>query len=397
VRIAFISTEPPYPDLVMGGQLDCHELAESLRRQGVHCALIAAALPPNYDGFWLRLDRKLDRTLGDNSGFRWLRSVQSTVWSARATWSKADFDGYDIYRLPARYLMQLMPGAIAAERPDVVVSQGHQREELALIAMSRGIAAAIRVVCSADVDSVATVSSTIPELHDAVQAGRIPIISNSEFVARLVRTRLAVDSPIIYPLVNFDRCLAFDQRPEHITFINPTPKKGVDLALQIAALLPHRKFRFVQSWRIAPKQRTLLEGRIKDLPNVQLRPATLDIRDVYQTTALLLAPSQVEEAFGRVVLEACANGIPVVASDIGGIPEALGAGGVLVDPGEPAQRWADAIESVLGDPHRYDALGSAGVSHSRQPKYDPQFITASLTQLTQRMATTHQASLHNRV
>jgi Glycosyl transferases group 1 len=45
--------------------------------------------------------------------------------------------------------------------------------------------------------------------------------------------------------------------------------------------------------------------------------------EIYSSTSLLLMPSQWEEAFGRVALEACANGIPVVVSKIEGIPEAV--------------------------------------------------------------------------
>jgi glycosyltransferase involved in cell wall biosynthesis len=49
-----------------------------------------------------------------------------------------------------------------------------------------------------------------------------------------------------------------------------------------------------------------------------------------------------------VVTEALARGVPVVASDVGGVSEALGNGGLLVPPGDPAALGA-ALRSWLGD------------------------------------------------
>ncbi len=45
-------------------------------------------------------------------------------------------------------------------------------------------------------------------------------------------------------------------------------------------------------------------------------------------------PSLLEEAFGLVVVEGLACGCSVVASNRGGIPEALGGYGILYDPGD---------------------------------------------------------------
>jgi hypothetical protein len=46
-----------------------------------------------------------------------------------------------------------------------------------------------------------------------------------------------------------------------------------------------------------------------------------------------------DEAFGRVIVEAQVNGIPVVARRTGGIPEALGDAGVLLPPDAPGAAW----------------------------------------------------------
>jgi glycosyltransferase involved in cell wall biosynthesis len=60
------------------------------------------------------------------------------------------------------------------------------------------------------------------------------------------------------------------------------------------------------------------------------------------------------------VLESLALGIPVVATSVGGVPEALaGGGGVLVPPGD-ADALATALIELLGDPGRRTRLSAEG-------------------------------------
>ncbi len=72
------------------------------------------------------------------------------------------------------------------------------------------------------------------------------------------------------------------------------------------------------------------------------------------------------EAFGIVFIQAQAIGRPVVAGDIGGVPDALDPGrtGLLVD-GEDLAGVTDAIVSLLGDPERATVMGSAGTRFVR--------------------------------
>lgn len=73
----------------------------------------------------------------------------------------------------------------------------------------------------------------------------------------------------------------------------------------------------------------------------------------YGEADLLVLPSR-SETYGMVVTEALARGLPVVAADVGGVPEAMGYGaggtrpGVLVPPGDAAA-LGDALRAWLGD------------------------------------------------
>ena len=63
--------------------------------------------------------------------------------------------------------------------------------------------------------------------------------------------------------------------------------------------------------------------------------------------------SSLSENMPLVVLEALCCGLPVVATDVGGVPEAVGSDGALAQPGD-AEGLAAAIESVLDDYGRFD-------------------------------------------
>ncbi len=73
----------------------------------------------------------------------------------------------------------------------------------------------------------------------------------------------------------------------------------------------------------------------------------------YGAADVLVLPSRAE-TYGMVVTEALARGLPVVAAEVGGVPEALGHGaddirpGLLVPPDDPAA-LRDALRAWLED------------------------------------------------
>ncbi len=90
--------------------------------------------------------------------------------------------------------------------------------------------------------------------------------------------------------------------------------------------------------------------------------ARTELADWYRAADVVAVPSY-NESFGLVAVEALASGTPVVAAAVGGLPVAVGDGGVLVDGHDP-ERWADEIGALLADDDRRHALGRAAVQHA---------------------------------
>ncbi len=72
----------------------------------------------------------------------------------------------------------------------------------------------------------------------------------------------------------------------------------------------------------------------------------------------------IEEGFGISFIEAQAAGIPVISSKIGGIPEAVGNGGLFVENPSDPMEIAARIDDVLNDRELYDRLRTNAINRS---------------------------------
>jgi glycosyltransferase involved in cell wall biosynthesis len=134
----------------------------------------------------------------------------------------------------------------------------------------------------------------------------------------------------------------------------------------------------VLSWTHRPEVLARLRERAAAAGNITLHPPTQDMRPIYAGAKILLAPSQWEEAWGRVATEAHVNGVPVLGSNRGGLPEAIGPGGVVLPADAPAEDWAAALSRLWDDPVAYAASSKAARAYSRRPEIQPATIAAKL-------------------
>ncbi|WP_418320790.1 glycosyltransferase family 4 protein [Piscinibacter sakaiensis] len=96
-------------------------------------------------------------------------------------------------------------------------------------------------------------------------------------------------------------------------------------------------------------------------------------KDSLLATATIFVLPSYFEGLPLGMLEAMANGIPVIATDVGGIAEALGPdAGVLIPPGSPSA-LADSLVSLLSDPQRQLTMGGVGARRAKQ-EFSPEVV-----------------------
>jgi glycosyltransferase involved in cell wall biosynthesis len=138
------------------------------------------------------------------------------------------------------------------------------------------------------------------------------------------------------------------------------PGKGHDVLLDALTTLADRSWQCLCAGRLDrdPAFAAALHRRARDrgLADRVSFPGPLSEADLarsYEASDLLVLASR-GETYGMVVTEALAHGLPVVATGVGGVPEALGHGahgdrpGLLVPPGDPAA-LAAALRAWLDD------------------------------------------------
>src|SRR5437660_4379019 len=123
--------------------------------------------------------------------------------------------------------------------------------------------------------------------------------------------------------------------------------KGVDVLIEALSLLdtggPPVSATIVGSGPEAAEFEAL--ARTRGLANVKF-PGAMPAREAFARGRLLIMPSRAE-SLPYIVLEAAAAGLPLLATNVGGIPEIFGPdAGVLVPPGDPVA-LARAIAGAL--------------------------------------------------
>jgi len=167
-------------------------------------------------------------------------------------------------------------------------------------------------------------------------------------------------------------------RPENefVTMVNPCAVKGIAIFLALADAFPEVAFAAVPMWGANQRDRAELARR----PNIRILDAVDDIDTLLARTRALLVPSLWAEARSRIVVEAMLRGVPTLASDVGGIPEAkLGVPYLLpvrpiegyrpelddqmtpvaIVPDQDIAPWREALAELLCDRKRYEEIARA--------------------------------------
>lgn len=177
------------------------------------------------------------------------------------------------------------------------------------------------------------------------------IIANSRYTQRFLLEQHELASEIIYPCVDVLGVQTISSQRRFITMNQLSLHKGADIFIAIAKRLPQLSFRIVgyQSWE--PE-----EG----LPSNCHFAGVKDPRDYLSDTSIFLAPARFKETFGRAIVEARANAIPVIASARGGaLVDGLVPSHLLIEDIEDVDLWVTKIRDVLANyDHESDVAGA---------------------------------------
>jgi glycosyltransferase involved in cell wall biosynthesis len=246
----------------------------------------------------------------------------------------------------------LLDGLIASTAPEALVPQARRLRQVVLVHMPLGhrppddeagaVRARERDVLAAAAAVVTTSAWTrrrLAELY-ALPADRVHVAEPGVDSAGLAPGTTAGDALLCVGAV--------------------TPAKGHDVLLDALATVADLSWRCacVGSLDRAPAfadrvRRRAWVDELRDRVGFSGPRTGPELDRAYAAADLLVLASHAE-TYGLVVTEALARGLPVLATDVGGVTEALGCGkdgtrpGLLVPPGDPAALGA-ALRAWLGD------------------------------------------------
>ena len=159
-------------------------------------------------------------------------------------------------------------------------------------------------------------------------------------------------SPVSYP-VNQNKVDQIWSAHSHKTLVLQAgyvgKKKGFDVTIEAAKILQQKNIPVHLLLLGDGPETETLKKQAKGLENVFFLSHQKDMGTWFASANLLIQPSK-SEGLGSVILEAMAAGLPVIASNTGGIPDIIEheQTGLLIEPGN-VQELASAIERVVSD------------------------------------------------
>ena len=326
MRVLSVTTHPYPPQHYGGSEMSTHDMCMSLMEHGVR------------------------------------PTVLCRLWRSRLRTSSF---AYDVVRVrdPVKHIGEL----VATLAPAVAVVQAGAQIECARRLSALGIPTLVYV------RDVQFERLSEPYFEHPL----LSYVANSAFTAGEVQRRFGITCDVIPPIVR-RAAYATESERTHVVFVTPHRFKGVDTVFALARRLPQCKFLVVESWPLSAWDRFRLRIAARGLGNITWCAATSDMRALYRQARIVLAPSRWNEAWCRVVTEAHLSGIPVIATNIGGLPESVGAGGILIDPDAGDEEWANAIELLWNDAAAYDEYVAAARAASERPEVDEQRLTVAL-------------------
>jgi len=254
----------------------------------------------------------------------------------------------------------LFAQAVERFRPDLVFTYGGHWLARRLMATAKGRGLPV-------VFGLYNLEYRDPAVFQDVDAGLV----QSHFAQQHYRQTLGLTATAIPGPWNWDRVVCPHVDPRFVTFVNPQIQKGVEYFARIAEQLFRRR-PDIPLLVVEGRGKASALGRsgvdLAPLTNLFRMANTPDPRSFFEVSRVVLMPSLWQEAFGRVAAESLMNGIPVLASDRGALPEVLADAGDLfpipshytatvrlTPAADEVSVWVEAVIRLFDDPAYYAA------------------------------------------
>lgn len=217
-----------------------------------------------------------------------------------------------------------------------------------------------------------------PGVYDRLFAGAELLTANTRFLRGELLAMGAPESKTEVVPVGVDLS-PFELRPRRppsgrpvklLTVARLDPLKGLRYGIEAVQLLRQAGIEATYTIVGEGPQRSELEALVRSLgleDAVHLTGGLTweSIPAIYADHDIFLLPGVIQssgarEAQGRVLIEAQASGMPVVATEVGGIPEAVAPGAGRLVPERDAGALAAAIRELLEAPDEWEAMGRRG-------------------------------------
>ncbi len=202
------------------------------------------------------------------------------------------------------------------------------------------------------------------------------VIGNSHSLVADAAALYNVHAHFVPSVVNV-AAAAVNSTRERVLLVNPRVEHGVDVVDDLAPQFRTIEFVLQESWKLTPAEKSHVDAILHRHPNVTFRPRTASPSEVFRDAAIVLAPHQMDNR-PRTILEALSNGIPVIASDLPGLAESVGPGGLTVSR---RAGWVDAVQTLCQDPVAYRKYERAARRHAARPEVHTNTIVSTFVDI----------------
>jgi glycosyltransferase involved in cell wall biosynthesis len=328
MRILFVTERQYLPQLTGGIEIAMHEFSLSLKNLGDETAVLSALSRHDLLGFWT-----------------WIKCMLAVNGMVAVDHVMK----YPVYRrnLTASVIIEILKRF----RPERIIVHIFNNIDIAVSFQRFGIPTAIHLH-DLTFEKILEADKNLQSLH---------IICASKFIADRLRRFCGIDGVVILNPIDPTR-YRVPYSGKKVVLINPQPIKGLEIGLKLAQNFKNIPFLFVDAWA-SRKDRSTYRHCAKNLLNIEWCESVADMRKIYRQARILIVPSQCEEGWGRVVSEAQVSGIPILASNLGGLKESVGYGGMLL-PHDNFQAWRETLEQMYFDDIAVRDISKKAIQHA---------------------------------